>query len=219
MISASRNKETLQIVPLTSKAIERDRGQFSIGKVTNFITSRDNQVKESFVYVNKITEVTRRKIKLWFQKDSTGKPVKNSSNKNVAVKVDDVQMNRIREGVELVLLHKENYLLNIIKGVHVSYLPVKSTNDDIFKLGYRLVPKDSKIVSNDEILINCSVGGKEVEIRFKKFDRTTFDDRSNFSDETIKYHKNHIERRNEILKGLFSQNLSMVNKAKVFLPD
>lgn len=218
--SVSKAKETFLIVPLTSKSIERTKSQFSIGKIPNFITSTtDTSVKESFVYVNKITEVSRKKVKLWFQKDSNGKTLKDSKNKhNLPVKISLSQVDRIKEGVELELLHKNNYLYEIIKCIDKDYLPTSSIDEDILKMGYRKIDYHSSIFMVSSIVIKFFIKGQEHEILFKKFEEAVFNDNNNYSNETVRYHNSMISRRNEILKALFSEDEVIVSRAKVFLP-
>ena len=90
--SAPANSETIVVLPLTSQSIREDIGQFHLGKVANFITSDKPDpstglftVKDSYIYVNKICEVSRTRVGLWYQRDSSGNLITDSSGNRVYV--------------------------------------------------------------------------------------------------------------------------------------
>lgn len=217
--SAPANRDTILVIPLTSQPINEDNGQFLLGTIPNFYTSNSvATIKDSYVYINKITEVSRTRVGLWFKRDASLRFISNSKGNNIPVKITSKQIERINEGIRLLLLGEQN-LLDIIKKEHVSWIVEVPTDRNILLHGNRLVSSYSILYLGQDISeLEYEISEGVFKITLRKFDWTKFKgNRSLYN--YIKFRPNVVEKRNDLLKSLFSKDINFVNESEQIIND
>lgn len=96
------NSESITVIPITSKFIEESKRTFLLGMINDFITDKKNTViKPSYVYLNKIKEVSRKRLTPW---------VIPNSNPTKLVTLNNEQIDRIKEAIAITYLD-EDYIV------------------------------------------------------------------------------------------------------------
>lgn len=213
--SAPANKESILVIPLTSKNIPVKAEQFNLGKIENFVTSKtDLSVKDSYIYINKISEVSRVRVKLWYKKDNNGKPVKDSRNNNLAVKISEEQINRIKEGIQLFLIEGDT-LLDILKNINAKWICNIGQDKSVLKQGHRLVKEYKFHDLGNKACLVCHMNEGVFRISFRQYDNERFKEKSKYK--KIQFEENRIKRRNTIFTELFSKKEELVNEAETII--
>ncbi|HAT4256585.1 TPA: hypothetical protein I9065_003008 [Clostridium perfringens] len=226
--NAKKNEETINVIPLTSKFKEESVASFYLGQIENFITKENNSFvnKESYIYVNKLMEVSRKRIRPVFKQNINGEMITESNGAKILVEISEEQKQRIKESIELFYLDSSEFLLEKLQSYSNNYfIDLESCSEEIFSCyGYRKI-SDLKIEEIDEnnnrlsFLVNKNrqslILKKLSESNWQKFKSDEHKDLY----ENIKYEKNLIVRRNNILEALFSRNELKVIEAKVIITD
>lgn len=220
--SAPNNNENLNLIPLTSKFKKESVQIFDIGCIPNFITLDDtgNYInKNSYVYINKMMEVSRKRIKLFYQKDAHGnmiKIVKNGKQYNAPVQTTDQQLRRVMEGIKLFYGEKQETLIDIIKKQHMSYF-CDVGNEEIFKLGFRLVEKYVVHRIKNNIVIIFYIDGNRYSLTLWKMNDSNWNTYKSTAHKglynKIEYSNTLISRRTNVLEGLFEREEEKVDES------
>lgn len=140
------NNESITVIPTTSKELYENIDRFGIGKIEGCLTSKDSLVpKDTYVYLNKIREVSRKNVKPWDKKDATGEKLKDSRGRNIICSLNEIQIKRIKDAISVNFLD-ENFLVRTIfneiktgvqlpinynkKILNIGYIPLKSYSID-----------------------------------------------------------------------------------------
>ncbi len=227
--SAPSDNENLNVIPLTSKPKDESNCIFGIGKIPNFITlSPEGEYvnKDSYVYLNKMMEVSRKRIKLFFQKDINGNMVqecKKGNTINLPIIIHKDQLNRIKEGIRLFYLNDGECLVNLICSQHVSFFCETNYDVEIYKSGHRLLEKHSVNHNEDFVDIEFGIYGKLYSIKMRKMSEENW--KVFKSEEHLKLYdkvkkgSNFIDRRKNIIHSLFSCNEEKVKEAQNIIQD
>jgi len=217
--SAPADSETIVVLPLTSQKIKEEIGRFHIGKIPNFITSikpdpatGNYVVKDSYIYINKISEVSRTRVGLWYQRDNSGNLITDTSGHAVPVRLTDDQIERIKEGIHLLFIGGD-CLLDILKKVHIMWIPMVPVNKTVLDHGYRrIISYSINTITDDDLEITYTISDGTYSMCFRKFDWNKFDNQKNYN--RIRFRNNKIERRNELLRSLFSKSPDLIKEAE-----
>lgn len=221
--AANPNDENITIIPMTSKAKPESINTFTIGKVQNFITCNTSlTVKESFVYIDKICNVSRKRIRPWLQKDpTTGNVITDSSGKHFITSLDSSQKSRIKEAIRLFYLQEGDYLYNyLIKSLNYCWIvDVDTCSKDYLLHGYRLITNvQLSQVSSTQAVLNYKVDGIQYSLPLIHIDDSIFCSttlQSSFYN--IKYIANKYKRRKSLLFALLSNKKDYVKEAELIL--
>lgn len=195
------NSESVTVIPITSKFVDESKRTFCLGKISGFITNKHSpSIKLSYVYLNKIKEVSRKRLTPW---------VVPNSNPTTFVTLNDKQINRIKEAISIVYLD-EDYVVKKLCATGLQ-LPI-SYNEELLKCGYR------KLISMDVDKSNNKKHKIKIELSDCKYSLKCFYPYYNNSVKPlckkIEYHKNYFTFRKNIIKALFSNNKNKVREAK-----
>lgn len=225
--NAKKNSETINVIPLTSQFKEESIGTFYLNKIKNFITKDNNNFvnKESFVYVNKLMEVSRKRIKPIYKQEINGDIIKNDKGEKELLKISEEQEQRILEGIELLYLDTNEFLVDKLKSISAENQIQEDIfyNYDILDCGYRKISNYTEKHREDHIEINFEIAKKQYSLNLKKMNEDNWKnykstEHSNLY-KNIKYEKNKFKRRNNIIEGIFSRNKLKVEEAKKILKD
>lgn len=221
--AAKPKDENITVIPMTSKAKQESINTFTIGKIQNFITCNiSSTVKESFVYIDKICNVSRKRIRPWLQKDpTTGNVITDLSGKTFITSLNSSQKSRIKESIRLFYLQEGEYLYNYLTySLNYSWIvDIDTCSKDCLLHGYRLITNvQLSQLSSTQAALNYEVDGVQyslplIHINDSIFCSTTL--RSSFS--KIKYKPNKYNRRNSLLYALLSNKTDYVDEAKAIL--
>ena len=223
---AKVDNENINVIPLTSKLKDESNCQFSIGKVQGFYTKdRNNNLinTESFVYLDKLMEVSRKRVYPKYEQDSSGKFVKINGDKNKQLSVGDDIVNRIEESFRLFYLSDGQCLYELIEDkININYqIDPSIINEDLLKVGFRLVQSYSIYDIGEYKYLICHINNTRYSIKFNKI--TTLQENNHRNKKykhlynSIKWNNNIRSVRKIILKALFSRNSSKVSEAKNIL--
>ncbi|GAA4297121.1 hypothetical protein GCM10023142_36660 [Anaerocolumna aminovalerica] len=220
--SAPPNDESIIVIPMTSQPKLESMKTFTIGKIENFVTSRDClDIKESWVHLGKIREVSRKRISPWFQiNTSSGNNIADRQGNNLKVVLSDLQIIRINDGIKLFLLNEGKCLCDYIQEINANWILDYNTVELLH--GYRLIYDYSFTVTDDNnAIIKYSCNTIEYNVKAKKIDKDKFDSAQHKSlyTEHIYYKENRYKRRKEIVKALFSNNQDKINNAKALIDN
>lgn len=203
---APSNSESITVIPMTSSILDNTQCEFCIGKIENFMTIKGStEIKPSYVYVNKITEISRRRVTPWTYTNCVG----NSE----IVKLSHDQINRISDAFMVYYLDY-NYLFNEIVSNGLQF-PIEYP-EYILSYGYRPITNyildrsDRKQFIGKFILHNGNVG--QVKMFY-------INDTSSAKElcELIRYDRRVGVFRKRVLKSLFSGNEKKVLEAKAII--
>lgn len=220
--SAPPNDESIIVIPMTSQPKLESTKLFTIGKINNFVTSKDClDIKESWVHLGKMREVSRKRISPWFQIDTlSGNNIVDSRGNNLKVKLSEFQIIRIKESIKLFLLYEGKCLCDYIQDLNAKWISDYNTVELLH--GYRFT-YDYLFTTIDEnnAIIEYSCNNIKYTINLKKIDkdRLNSDSHKLLYTEQINYKDNFYNRRKEIIKALFSNNLNKISKAKELIDD
>lgn len=149
--NAPESSESVTVIPTTSQPIEEGISKFCIGKVNGLITGGSSQQnKETYVYLNKIKEVSRRRLKPWNYTGSNGQ--------TLIVTLDQPQINRVKEAIRVSFLD-ENYLLKelLTSGMQLPF----SYPANVLEYGYRVLSSITidKSNTNEHKVNYCMLDG------------------------------------------------------------
>ncbi|MFD0737382.1 hypothetical protein, partial [Planotetraspora mira] len=217
--------ETINVIPLTSQFKEESVGTFYLNKIENFMTKdKDKFVnKESFVYVNKLMEVSRKRIKPVYKQEVNGTIIKNDKNQKELLKISEEQKERILESIELLYLESNEFLVDKLKSIPIGsqFEEDLVDNSELLDLGYRKIINYNQENTQNHTRINFEIAKKQYSLSFKKMNDhnwKTFKSLEHAKLYTkIKYEKNNISRRNNLIEGIFSRDNLKVEEAKKLL--
>ncbi len=214
------------MIPLTSKFKDESNCQFSIGKVPGFYTKdRNNNLvnTESFVYLDKLMEVSRKRVYPKYEQDSSGRFIKINGDKNKQLSVGQDIVNRIEESFRLFYLNEGQCLYELIQDkIDINYqIDPLSISDDLLKVGFRLIQSYAIYdIDNCKYLI-CHINNIRYSIKFDKItplqENTHRNKTYKYLYNSIKWNNNIRSVRKNILKALFSCNALKVSEAKNIL--
>lgn len=229
--SAKSNSENINVIPLTSKLKDESKGEFNLGKIDGFYTKDEgsnNLVnKDSFVYLDKLMEVSRKRVRPVNKQNNKGTYIKDTNGNKIKVAIDKEHTNRIIEGFKLFYLDEGTCLFDLIsKKIDIKYqYTLRSINDDLLKIGYRLVESYAIYDINSSKVLIFHVNKKRYSITFNEILQPQKDRHSSkvdfnlYSSDKIRWNKNILSIRNEISKALFSGNNEKINSAKNILTN
>lgn len=195
------NSESITVIPITSKFVEESKRTFLLGIINDFITDKKNTIiKPSYVYLNKIKEVSRKRITPW---------IIPNSNPTKLVTLSNEQINRIKEAISITYLDEDC----IVGKLCSTGLQLPIVYDDKFlTYGYRILTSISIDKSDNKkhkIELTSNNTKFLLECFYPKFDISV-----KHLCNLIEYHENPFTFRENILKSLLSNNPSKVNEAK-----
>lgn len=221
---AKADNENITVIPLTSKLKDESIGEFNLGLIPGFYTKDSSGFsnRKSFIYLNKMMEVSRKRVSPKYEQDSSGKIIIiNSKPKHLSIDIHKIK--RIEESMRMYYLDERNYLVDIIKNkIHIHYqLDLTSVSTNLLECGYRLVESYSIYdISGDKILI-CHIDNKRYSIRFKLINSIQINNHRNkkykYLYNKIKWVNNVYSVRKELIKALFSLNIDKVSEAQQIL--
>ncbi|KYH32230.1 PemK-like protein [Clostridium tepidiprofundi DSM 19306] len=195
------SSESITVIPITSKFVEESKRTFCLGTINNFFTDKNNTViKPSYVYLNKIKEVSRKRLTPW---------VIPNSNPTQLVTLSNTQIDRIKDAIAITYLDEE-YIVGKLCSTGLQ-LPIAYDND-LLTSGYRRLLSIS-IDKSDNKQHKIKIDSTNSVFNLKCF-YPQYDNSVKPLCNLIKYHKNHFTFRENILKSLFSNNPNKVNEAK-----
>lgn len=223
---AKIDNENINVIPLTSKLKDESDCQFSIGKVSGFYTKdRSNRLvnTESFVYLDKLMEVSRKRVGHKYEQDSQGKFLKVNDNRYKQLSVGPDVVNRIEESFKLFYLNEGQSLYELINDkIDINYqIDPVSIKEDLLKVGFRLVQSYSIYDIDKCKYLICHINNIRYSIKFNKLTKLQEDNhrckKYKHLYNLIKWNNNIRSVRKNILKALFSRNSHKVSEAKIIL--
>ncbi|MBL4937734.1 type II toxin-antitoxin system PemK/MazF family toxin [Clostridium sp. YIM B02515] len=203
---APANNETITVIPVTSTELENRQYQFSIGLVENFITVRGSTViKPTYVYLNKMQEVSRKRITPW--------TYENTSGGSEIIKLNKEQIDRINDAIKVFYLDF-NYLEKAILENGLQ-LPIKYPEyilDNAFRPIYHYIldNSDRKEFKANFMFQNGFTG--EIKM-FYPGDTSSVRGLCKY----IRYDYKRGKFRERIIKALFSGDKNRVLEAKTII--
>ena len=222
VLHAPKANEAITVIPLTSTDIDEDEYQFGIGKIPGFITQGGSTMtKDTYVYLNKVKEVSRKRIEAWYKRDSRGNLIKDVSNKKIRVSITADQMARVEEAISITYLNSPSLLHILIEKINRGVqFPINYGNEDILKYGFRVVETytiDDSIPGNYKLNFKMSdgtVGMIELKsLRINPSIQTLCNNR------LVKYNPQFVEFRNNVIMGLFSNKSDKSQCAKDIIAE
>lgn len=220
VLHAPKGKEAITVIPMTSTDIDEYEYQFCIGKIPGFITEFGSTVtKDTYVYLNKIKEVSRKRVEVWYKRDLYGNIIRVNDRKiNVSITAD--QMARVEEAISITYLKCPSLLYILVdlinRGVQ---FPINYENENILKYGYRAVNTyniDKSVEGNYKLnftMYDGTVG--KIEMKSLRIDSSI----KPLCNRFIEYNPQVIEFRNSVIMGLFSNKPDKVNCAQAIIDE
>lgn len=221
------NNENVNIIPLTSKIKDESIGEFNLGKINGFYTKLPNNGgfvnKDSFVYVNKLTEVSRKRIYPKYEQNNTGEFVKvNGRVKQLNIGAENIEL--IKNSIKMFYLDEGKSLCNLINDkINFKYqLDITSVDIELLDNGHKLIESYAIHKINEDIILICFINKKRYSLRFKPIGLLQTNNHKigkykNLYDRDIRWNNNVLNIRKEIVQALFSKNNKKVNQAKDIL--
>lgn len=216
--------ENINIIPLTSKFKVESKGTFCLGKIKNFM-SKDGQTfcnKESYIYLNRLMEVSRLRVRLIYQEDIKGNKITDINGNPIPVKVDDNMIDTISKSIMLNYSNQGICLVDLLlKSKPDNFLDLNSLSDQmILDVGYRMIDSYKEYLFPNDCILVFFINGKKYSIKRKKirWERYLSEEHKNLYSE-IRYHKNFGSRKRYIMEALFSRDITKVNEAKNIIAD
>lgn len=199
---APLGSETITVLPITSKFHEESQRTFTIGKITDFYTDKnDSSIKESYVYLSKIKEVSRKRITPW---------IVQNSNPSRFVMISEEQIQRIKDAI-MVTYMDADYLVDILCKKELQ-LPLQY-DDKVLSMGYRHI-YSYEIDKSDKKrhIINFRLSNGDsytLKMFYPHYNDTVkpLCQMVNYSDNIYTFHEN-------IVKALFSNKTEKIEEAK-----
>jgi len=224
--SAPPINENVVLIPMTSQPKYESIGTFTIGLIPNFITVKGSlTVKESWVHLTKMSEVSRKRIKPWFQIDTTsGQNITDTSGNNLKVRLKTDQVDRIKEGIKLFYLDEGTCLVKYLQNtINAKWIcDVSSINAQILLHGYRDTNNLAFSQINDNTAqVTYNLSGTSFTIPLKKIILTKFEStqHKNLYNNQVTYNTNKYNRRKQLIWALFSNDNALVNDSKRLITD
>lgn len=213
----------INIIPMTSKFKNESKFIFNIGKIPNFITKCDTGFihKDSFVYINKMTEVSKSRVRVIYQQDISGNKLLDSKGRPIPIKLPDDDMHLVSQYIKLYYAEEGTCIVDLIlKSTPDNFVDLNNIDENIFNIGYRLVESYTENLLDNGKVFNLSINNSNysvplIKINWSRFNST--EHRQLYSN--IKYHKNFGSRKQNIINGLFSKDPLKVNEAKKIIND
>lgn len=218
---APKNKEAITVIPVTSAVIQEDKSQFCIGQVEGFITQAGMTVpRDTYVYLNKIKEVSRKRFEVWYKRDSQGNIIWQNNHK-VHVSISSAQIERIQDAIRVSYLDCPTLLDLLIDKINRGMqFPVNYGSEKILQYGYRAVADyniDTSIEGNYKLKFAMYDGTSgTIELKSQRINPSI---QSLCNNDLVKYDKNVLNFRKNVIKGLFSNNVAKVNCAKSIISE
>ncbi|MDI0267202.1 type II toxin-antitoxin system PemK/MazF family toxin [Clostridioides difficile] len=225
--NSSSREETINILPLTSKKKENSLRTFFLGKIEGFITKDDNNNyinKNSYVYISKMMEVSRKRVKLIYKQNNNGKFQK-IDERLIPLSIDEKYIKPISDCIKLFYINEGDYLVNILINMRSDYfLDIDELkNNKILELGYRYIEHFKEHTIDEKKIIICFIDGERYSLVMRKLNESNW---NKFKSEnhrrlydSVIYTKNNIERRKYIILSLFSNNSIKVNESKKIIKN
>lgn len=228
--SAKSDSENINVIPLTSKIKDESKGEFNLGKIDGFYTKDENSSgqlvnKDSFVYLDKLMEVSRRRVRPVNKQNNKGVHITDAKNKKIKLQISEEHINRIVEGFKLFYLDEGICLFDLINkhiDINYQYNP-SSITDEVLKIGYRLVESYAIYEINASMVLICHVNKQRYSIEFNRILQAQKNRHASkvdfrlYSHDKVRWKNNILSIRAEISKALFSGNNKKINAAKIIL--
>lgn len=222
------NRENINIIPLTSQIKDESIGEFNLGKINGFYTKLSDGSfinKDSFVYVNKMMEVSRKRIYPKYEQRSNGEFIKENSRLK-QLNIGNKNIDLIKDSIRMFYLEEGECLYKIIdKKINIMYqLDISKIDNTVLKQGYKLVESYSIYDINDKKVLIFHIDKKRYSLVFKKIgikERNIHSLKTykHLYDKDIKWKNNILNVRKDIIKALFSRNDKKVNQSKEILKN
>lgn len=225
--NVDHSDETVNIIPLTSQKKGGSLKTLALGKISNFITKDDDNNfvnKDSYLYINKMMESSRKRLKLVYAQNQDGSAKRDPRGKLIPLTITQDQISLITKAIKLYYTDDGNYLFNILKKLHTKYFIDLSTFDeDILSLGYRYIDNYEIIDSSPLKVIKFFIDNKEFSITMKEMDDSNWtkykSNNHKYLYNKINYIQNIHQRRINIISSLFSENTDLILEAKSIISD
>ena len=221
------NSETVNIIPLTSKIKDESVEEFNLGKINGFYTKLPNNAgfanKDSFIYVNKLTQVSRKRLYPKYEQDNNGKFIKSQGRlKQLNIGSDNIEL--IKNSIKMFYLDEGKCLHKIINDeIGFKYqLDITNMDMDLLNNGYKLIESYKIYTVDDNIFLICFINKKRYSIMFRLIGQSEIQNHKmkkykNLYDKDIKWNDNVFNVRKRIVQALLSKNEKKVDQAKEIL--
>ncbi|MDK0637173.1 type II toxin-antitoxin system PemK/MazF family toxin [Clostridium perfringens] len=216
--------ENINIIPLTSKFKPESKSTFWLGKIKNFM-SKDEGIfinKDSYIYLNRLMEVSRLRVRLIYQEDTKGNKILDYKNRFIPVSLDEATMNTISNSIKLTYAGEGTCLVDLLlKYKPDTFIDLETLSDkNIFNIGYRLIDSYTQYSFGEENILIFFVDGIRYSLKIKNINWKRFNSEEHSKlYSTIKYHKNFGNRKRYITEALFSRDKLKVKEAKQLIKD
>lgn len=219
--------ETVNIIPLTSQKKGGSLKTLALGKITDFITkdSDNNFVnKDSYLYINKMMESSRKRLKLVYAKYPDGSAKRDHRGKLIPLTITEEQILLITKAIKLYYINDGDYLFNILSTLHTKYfIDLNTLSDDILSLGYRYIDNYEIVDSTSLKTIKFFIDNKEFSITMREMDESNWKKYKSINHKSlynkIDYISNIHDRRVNIIYNLFSEDPDLVLESKNIISD
>lgn len=216
--------ENINIIPLTSKFKPESKSVFWLGKINNFMSIDDGKFinKDSYIYLNRLMEVSRLRVKLIYQEDIEGNKLTDSRGRYIPVKIDDTMINTISKSIKLNYSDDGICLVDLLlKYKPDNFIDLDSLSDkNILNIGYRLIDKYKEYLFDGESILIFFVDEVRYSLKIKKINWTRFNSVEHSTlYSAINYHRNFGNRKKYIMEALFSRDKVKVIEAESLIKD
>jgi uncharacterized protein YifN (PemK superfamily) len=214
---AQKSREAITVIPITSAPKDEDVSEFYLGKIDGFITSQiDLTVKDTYVYLSKIKEVSRKRIKEWAKRDvSNGNIIRDSKGNAIIAQINNNQKRRIQDAIKIAYLDAE-YLVRILLNYKKSLLLPVANYDSLLLYGYRCT-KTHMFTEIDATYYKLQYEMDDESTGSIDFYAVKYDSSVQALCNKIEYHNNKITFRENLIKALFSNNQDKIVEAKAII--
>lgn len=212
------SNENINIIPLTSKIKNESKSVFGIGKIKNFMSKQGNEFinKNSYVYLNKLMEVSRSRVKIIFEENIHGTKIRNKLGKLIPLKLDTNTIKTISNSIKLLYASEGVCLVDLLATSYAldEFVSLDSlSNKKILDIGFKLIDHYRKYEFDDEKFLIFYVNEERYSLTIKKINFDEFKCSEKYFCE-IPFRKNFKQRKLSILNALFSKNTKRVKEAE-----
>ena len=178
--------------------------------------------KDSYIYLNRLMEVSRLRVKLIYQEDTKGNKLTDSRGRYIPIKLDDAIINTISKSIKLNYSDDGICLVDLLlKYKPDNFIVLDSLSDkNILNIGYRLIDKYKEYLFDGEIILIFFVDELRYSLRIKRINWTRFKSVEHSKlYSAINYHKNFGNRKRHITEALFSRDEEKVIEAENLIKD
>lgn len=216
--------ENINIIPLTSKFKPESKSIFWLGKIKNFMSKDGSRFvnKDSYIYLNRLMEVSRLRVKLIYQEDTKGNKLTDYKGKFIPVQLDDSTINTISKSIKLTYSGEGVCLVDLLlKYKADNFIDLESLSDqNILNIGYRSIDDYKEYLFGEEIILIFFIDEVRYSLKIKRINWTRYisEEHSKLYS-NIKYHKNFGNRKKHITEALFSRDKMKVIEATSLIRD